>query len=163
MKCKLAALLFAVGLVGGCAPRALPAFANEVPNVGKIEKFFIVFVQDDGTKPGGCKVDVYPKGPSATDPDSVKVKNGWQVAWFVVNTCAAQAGVTPTLEFEIKGDPTKKKKPVNYSHQTADFLIGKIKNARDCKDMTEEAPCTPLKYTIRFNAAYEDPDIEIVM
>lgn len=162
MKGKLAPLLFAVCLVGGCAPTVAP-FAHEVPNVGKIEKFFIVFVQADTTKPGGCKVDVYPKGPSAVDPDSVKVKHNWQVAWFVVNTCAAQAGVTPTLEFVLKNDPAKKKSPIKFSDRTADFLIGKVKSAADCKDMNEEAPCTTLKYTIRFGAAYEDPDIEIVM
>ena len=161
MKRKLAPLLVAVCLVGGCAPKVTP-FAKAIPNVGKIEKFFIVFVQTDAAAPGGCKVDVYPKGPSGPDPDAVKVKHNWQVAWFVVNTCAAQAGVTPTIEFEVKSNPASKKDPIKFSDQTADFLIGKVKTAKDCKDMNEEAPCITLKYTIRFGAAYEDPDIEIV-
>jgi len=162
MKRQLAPLLFAVCLVGGCAPKVAP-FAKEVPGVGKIERFFVVLVTDDSSAPGGCKVDVRPKGPTSKDAARVRVKHNWQVAWFIANTCAATEGVTPTIEFALKSDPSKKKEPIKFSDETADFLIGKVKGAKDCTDMNEEAPCTTLKYTIRFGAAFEDPDIEIVM
>lgn len=164
MRRQLPALLFAVCLVSGCATRVSPTFATVIPAVGKIERFFVVLVTDDAMAPGGCKVNVQPKGPSPADPDDVKVKHNWQVAWFVVNTCSAQAGVTPSIEFVLKSDPTQTKLPITFTHTDPDFLIGKVKSKpRDCTDTSEQAPCTILKYTIKFGAAFEDPDIEIVM
>lgn len=163
MKRSAATLLFVLCLAG-CAGQMPTTLSTPVPSVGKIEKFFIVLVEDDSTAPGGCKVNVQPKGPISSDPDEVKVKHNWRVAWFVVNTCAATAGVVPTIEFALKSDPTKRKDPVKWSDQTSDFLIGKIKSKpADCTDMSSDPPCAILKYTIRFGAAFEDPDIEIIM
>jgi len=162
MKRKLASLLFAVCMVGGCAPRVVP-FGTPIPSV-KIDKFFVVLVTEDTTKPGGCAVNVQPKGPSTADPDDVRVKHNFRVAWFVINTCAAKATVTPTIDFYLKNDVTKKKLPIDFTHADPDYLIGKVKSKpRDCTDMNEEAPCTTFKYTIHFGNSFEDPDIEIVM
>lgn len=166
MNRKFAAVMLSACLVTSCAPRIMPAFAKPIPDVGKIDRFFIVFVQPDANlnTPGGCKVDVYPKGPSRPDADSVKVKHNWRVAWFVVNTC--QTGVTPTIDFYLKSDQKKttKKSPVEFTDRNPSFLIGKVKNKpKDCNDMEEDAPCTTFNYTIHFGDAFEDPEIEIVM
>lgn len=163
MKRAMAAMLFVICVVSGCAP-PMATFGQPIPPVGKIDRFFVVLVTDDAMAPGGCKVNVQPKAGSVADPDDVKVKHNWRVAWFVVNTCAAQAGVTPSIAFALKSDPAKTKLPIDFTDTDPDFLIGKVKSKpRDCTDMNEEAPCTTLKYTIKFNAAFEDPDIEIVM
>jgi hypothetical protein len=163
MRRQLPAFLFVICLVSGCAPRVSPAFATAIPSVGKIDRFFIVLVTDDASKPGKCNVDVQPKGPIASDPNSVKVKHNWRVAWFVVNKCTEQAGVTPTIEFFLKGTTTKKD-PISFTHTDPEFLIGKVKSKTgDCSDTSADAPCAVFKYTIHFGDALEDPDIEIVM
>lgn len=163
MNRQLAALFFVVGLVGGCAPAVVP-FGTPIPGGGKIDKFFVVLVTEDASKPGGCAVNVQPKVPSTPDPNHVKVKHNFRVAWFVVNTC--QAGVTPTIDFYLKSDPnkTKQKFPVDFTDADPGFLIGKVKDKpQNCNDMDEDAPCTTFNYTIHFGSAFEDPEIEIVM
>lgn len=165
MKCKVAALLFASCLVTSCAstPTTQP-FAEPIPSVGKIDRFFVVLVTEDKDAPGGCKIDVRPKGPSEADPNDVKVKHNWRVAWFVVNTCKAKVGVTPSIVFALASDVTKIRRPVNFTDTSPDFLIAKVKNKpRDCTDTNEQAACTLFKYTIHFGDSFEDPDIEIVM
>ena len=131
---------------------------REVPKTDKIDKFFIVLVGDNGS--GGCTVNVQPKENGGGD--WVKVEKNWRVAWFFVNTCAAAKGKTPTIEFALKSDLTKKKTPINFNVEKPDVLIGKVKQVGNCEDMTTEAPCTTFKYKVSVGDYSEDPDVEII-
>jgi hypothetical protein len=159
---RLLLAVFVVGLVGGCASSGGVSTLDaqrEVPKTDKIDKFFLVLVTDNGAN--GCNVNVQPKDNGTSD--YVKVEKNWRVAWFVLNTCPAAKDEVAVIDFALASDVTKKKKPINWTVQNADVLIGKVKTVGNCKDMTTDAPCTTFKYSVTFkNLYFEDPEIEII-
>lgn len=154
----LAALLVGCGGMNSVqtAPERRPPRVN-------VEKWFVITVRPAPN--GGCTIEAFPDKDEGYG--EVQVRRNWRVAWFVLNTCPAAQGLTPSLEFEYLagGDTRQPKSPLQWRTTTPTLLQGRVRargNAASCK-VDPDAPCGRYKYTIHVGKDSLDPEWEIVM